>query len=95
MACSGSPRRIYRAYSNAQLQALFDSLVQAQIEGRFTSLSGQGHSSQSEFGDMESQLFEVTYEMGVRGMNGVVNPPNKVYMNFNEQIPPNEITVTV
>ncbi len=40
---------------------------------------------------MESQLFEVTYEMGVRGMNGVTNPPQKVY----QILTPNRSTPTI
>lgn len=88
---AGSPRRIYRAYSDAQVIALFNSLVDAQINGRFTSLSGQGHSSQSEFANMDDQLFEATEEMKARGLNGLTPTPTTIYQVFNNCLPPGTI----
>ena len=78
---AGSPRRIYRNYSDAQLLRLKDALFQRELEGSFTSLSGQNHSSQREYSNAEDQLFELNYELGARGL-GAANPPTVVYQDF-------------
>ncbi len=82
----GSPRRIYRNLTDAQLLQLQASFFERTVNGSFTSLSGQGHSSQTEFGDLEDQQFELAFEMGVRGL-GVANPPQIVYQQMYPQIP--------
>lgn len=85
MGCSGcSPRRIFRGRTTEWLLASYETMSAIPITGRFTSLAGQNHSSTNDFGGMsaEDTLFEIVYELGLRGVAGFTNPPTTVYQNF-------------
>lgn len=76
---AGSPRRIYRNLTNAQLDAVIAAAIERTTNGAFTALSGQGHSSSQEFVDPSDMLFEANYEKAIRA-NSL--PPQKVYQDM-------------
>jgi len=89
---AGSPRLIFKNYTDAQLLALHASVADRLLNGTFTSLSGQGHSSQMEWANPEDLLYELNFEMGRRGL-GEANISQKLYQQFSNTCPtPSTIT---
>ncbi len=75
----GSPRRIFRNLTDAQLTQLQNAALDRALFGQLESLAGQGHSSTTKFDlSVDDLLFELNYELGVRGL-GTPNLPQKVY----------------
>jgi len=81
---AGSPRRIFRSYTNAELLELRTSLMERMRDGAMTALSGAQKSASFEFANMEDQMFELDYELRARGIapSGATVGPNVVYQNF-------------
>lgn len=76
---AGSPQRIFRSASDAQIQAIIDAGIGRAINGAFTNLSGAQKSSTREFMDLEKMLFEAEYEKALRA--GTL-PPTRLYQDF-------------
>lgn len=76
---AGSPRRIYRNLSDAQLLQIRDAALDRIINGSFTNLSGAQKSSTREFVDPQDMLFEAEYEIGSRA--GTL-APSRTYQDF-------------
>lgn len=78
----GSPRRIFRNFTTAQIQQLIAAGFDRAIYGQIESLAGQNHSSTTRFDLSLSDLFfEANFELGVRGV-GAANPPQVIYQDF-------------
>jgi len=81
---AGSPRRIFRSYTNDELLSLRTKLMERMADGAMTALSGAQKSASFEFSNMEDTMFELNYELQARNIapSGETLPPNKIYQDF-------------
>jgi hypothetical protein len=61
------PIRLFKYFSDAQLQAALDACIQQMASGSFTALSGAQKSSSVEWMALEDRLQAINYEKDVRG----------------------------
>lgn len=61
------PIRIFRYFSDADLQTLFASLKQRMLTGQITATGGAGKSSSQEYMKLEDELRSIQLEFDIRG----------------------------
>lgn len=76
---AGSPRRIFKGLTLAELNALKANFLSRIADGTFTQLGGAMKNSTREFIDPTDALFEVNYELQV--LAGTLGP-TVVYQDF-------------
>ena len=67
-----SPKRLFKNFTTAQLNAVLASAVTRATSGEFTSLSGAQKSSSKAWMDLQAMLVEINFEIDLR--NGVSRP---------------------
>ena len=87
----GSPRRIFRNFTTAQINQLIASGFDRAIYGQIESLAGQNHSSTIRFDlSLSDLLFEANFELDQRN---ATTPPQIIYQDYSGLRQTGDITV--
>ena len=67
-----SPRRLFKSFTDLQLEQAKQAIIDRMTNGQFTSLGGENQSSSKQYANLESSLFELNAEIDYRA--GTVRP---------------------